>query len=408
MYRAILIIFLLICQNLNCGPLEIMHWKYSQYADGSILIDTTSDDKHYEYVNVLDVPLIYTDKTEKDENFKLISADILPDLLVSKKLGFNWDKCQILKESIVMNQYAFYGYNIFIHHNSNISPSIIYGITSLPQNIQWKYMDHGILKLEPYFPKRGCQGSLDQYVLGFQLNGITNSSCISNDAIIPGHDDASQYEQMPPIPKICDDSNIPFIKYLSGYKYGYIGNLSNEEMKIVLTRLGPFLGRIYYYDSSQQIIDYREGIILGWNRDKWIITKQIEISEDEYVDRIIYEDSAPFSISGSASIKIQGYVLYCIDDCTPLIVDCSILIGKTLDQCPCLQFDDPRTSECPEEKKCTTITKQTPPSDCPCPQSQSELKKDPRYGGLCKSDSGQLKISWNIPFVVFLTLLLFN
>lgn len=104
--------------------------------------------------------------------------------------------------------------------------------------------------------------------MGFQLNGITNSSCIryillkiinkfivwfifySNDAIIPGHDDASQYEQMPPIPKICDDSNIPFIKYLSGYKYGYIGNLSNEEMKIVLTRLGPFLGRIYYYDSS--------------------------------------------------------------------------------------------------------------------------------------------------------------
>ncbi|KAA6383373.1 MAG: hypothetical protein EZS28_021101 [Streblomastix strix] len=367
-------------------PYDIRHEKYSILPNaGTIFFDGTEIDQGYEDTNINYIPLLEQNKDENISSFRLIPENILDTLEVSKETDFDYSLCSNLANAILEDHYALYGLNTYVYENSNdIAPSIVFGIQSLPEVLEKK--ENG--EIDNYFFQRGCSGGWKQYSLGIELNGIVSSNCISNDAsALPGYKGGSS-TSMPPQPTQCEDSTT-IIKHLQGFKFGTIQELSNEQLKLYLTRVGCVSGWIKYYKNNGDILlGGDQGIFIGWKSDgnngqNWIIGKQVETTDG--IKKMKYEEQEiPFLIEESTSVLISGYVQYYFD-CSQQTLDTPISL------CPCLLTDDPRDfckicmsydtptgcqcsssstfqypqSICQKEKYCHTITDQDV-SECEC------------------------------------------
>ncbi|KAA6357790.1 MAG: hypothetical protein EZS28_046683, partial [Streblomastix strix] len=215
--------------------------------------------------------------------------------------------------------------------------------------------------------------------LGFELGGIVSSECVSNEASqIPGYKIGTSTE-MPPKPTKCDDGTTDVKVYAKGFKSGYINGISNDELKQLLTRVGPMNGEIQYYENNYQYRGSYTGIFCGWEGNEWIIATRHKESSDVFDGAIYYtEDKIPFLIDGSTSTWINGDVFY---------YDCRYPTSETpATVCPCpidatkLENDPRKDTICFD---CAEKTIETPASICSCPEDLNLLAIDPRKGTLC-------------------------
>ncbi|KAA6356679.1 MAG: hypothetical protein EZS28_047794, partial [Streblomastix strix] len=272
-------------------------------------------------------------------------------------------KCRVLQDVVEHLDYALYGIVTYLREKVNIAPSITYAVESSPDEIKMIYSE----EYEEEVP-RGCHGNWYQYVLGIDQNGIVSSKCVSNNAtLFPDYSEGTS-TTMPVKPTRCDDKINDVQQYSKGLKYGMIREVSIDELKQFITRVGPVNGVIKYYKDIEDIL-YEEGIFYGWEGNEWIVAKKYTQKSDLYGEVSYYlEDRLPFVHTqyGTSSKKISGSVFY---------YDCSKLTLETIaEACPgptdkkSQQYkDDPRTAArglCQSEI-CTA--KGTPSAECVCP-----------------------------------------
>ncbi|KAA6392201.1 MAG: hypothetical protein EZS28_012273 [Streblomastix strix] len=385
-------------------PVLMTHQTYTIETNGTIIYDMTGGDSLYEYFDIMDnakFPPLIPGKDENSDSFQIFTDEIVKYLKASQKLDFDFTKCMLLYTAIEYEDYALYGFSAYAMQNANITPSIIYAVESLPEEIFMKFINQDDdMELWNFFYEIGCGGDFDQYILGFELNGIVSDECISNNAIIPGHTD-SQSSEMPPKPTVCENEAIPFVQYLQGFKYWWIEQFTVEQFKRVLTRTGVAIGHVYYIDA-EDVDDVDDSIFIGWENinevEYWIIAKQIltyEIIGESEIEQINYHyeiDRIPIHPRGTFEQEIDGFVLFCDgndDQCPKPYASCAIITSTTpIDRCECpteqSTFDkDPRKDGLCQ---CKVIFESTPIDACPCPTDPDKLAKDPRKDGLCKVD----------------------
>ncbi|KAA6393931.1 MAG: hypothetical protein EZS28_010537, partial [Streblomastix strix] len=244
----------------------------------------------YKYVNVTDIPLLDSRKDEKLASFRLFSENEFESLEV-KSTTFNYKHCSIIEDAIVNSYYTLLGLVAYLREKVNIAPSITYSIETLPAEVKYIISD---AQDEDYLSPRGCFGDSYQYFLGSELGGIVSSKCISNDATqFPDYSEGTS-TTVPPKPTKCDDETADVKQYAKGFKFGYIKDVSNDELKQILSRVGPIRGVINYY-KDEDILDRDEGIFFGWDQDQWIIARQYIEPNIEYDEVTLYiEERIPF------------------------------------------------------------------------------------------------------------------
>ncbi|KAA6354048.1 MAG: hypothetical protein EZS28_050425, partial [Streblomastix strix] len=161
----------------------------------------------------------------------------------------------------------------------------------LPTEVKYIILDS---QDEVYLSARGCFGDSYQYFLGSELGGIVSSQCISNDATqFPDYSGGTS-TTVPPKPTKCDDGTADVKQYAKGLKFGYIEDASNDELKQILSRVGPIRG-VINYQKDEDMLDRDEGILFGWDQDQWIIARQYIEPNIEYDEVTLYiEERIPF------------------------------------------------------------------------------------------------------------------
>ncbi|KAA6392286.1 MAG: hypothetical protein EZS28_012189 [Streblomastix strix] len=389
----------------------LKHQKYTVGTDGGIYYNQPEYDK-YEY-DELDInsdkqfPPLQEGNDETSDQFRLIKEDDVDYLKASQKLQFDFYNCGVLSVSIINGEYALYGFSAYANHNANITPSIIYGVESLPDKIYRTYEDYLDGQVtEDYFSGRGCSDDQDLYRIGFEFGGVVSSDCISNKAILPESDQPSQ-------PNQCE-IGIPFVKYLEGFKLWSFQYFTVEQFKRVLSRVGVAFGYIWLYFGGPTSAIRENIIFLGWeivdDIESWIVAEQVYTEEVDgvnyYYDYHYEVNKIPMYPEGIVIQEFTGYVLYCDSDiCPKPQIPDPIYCEDYPDDETCVPYEEPITycevdqyddCECPEDTtftqeckeyqkgqpiipdKCKTITIETSLQDCPCPTTPAELEKDPR------------------------------
>ncbi|KAA6370620.1 MAG: hypothetical protein EZS28_033853 [Streblomastix strix] len=295
--------------------LLIHHQKFEVDSKGDILIDGSSDETRYDNVNITDIHLLNSEISETSNSFRLIPANVINTLKASSRQNFNYERCLVLNNSIKFADLALYGYYAYVRQGANITASLVYNLESNPKNVYGKLNDGNIIRV--YGRDDGCEQDNYMYTFGFEINGVVPSNCISNNAILPGHEDAPEGTNMPQTPTKCQNTEIPFTRYLQGFKYGGINKVNNEQMKLYLTRTGPVLTG----STSNQNIN----IIIGWETgqkggEQWIVANQKILSvgsgNERYFDIYYEEEKIPFITDEYPNdVLYNGSVLYCDGSC---------------------------------------------------------------------------------------------
>lgn len=178
---------------------------------------------------------------------------------------------------------------------------MVYAIEALPEEIKSNLSS----VLYEHFLSFGCYGSWEQIHLGFEINGIVSSECIrfeyliniflnilinillinyfyfsNNASELPNYYGA-KFSEVPPKPTVCDDNTTDIKEYAKGFKYGEIARVSNDELKLYLTRVGPVSGFITYYDNVRP--DGTDGdIFYGWEGNEWLVAKRRTETSEEF------------------------------------------------------------------------------------------------------------------------------
>ncbi|KAA6388523.1 MAG: hypothetical protein EZS28_015951 [Streblomastix strix] len=342
---------------------------------GSIFFDFSSDDTSYKYVNVTDIPLLDPRNDEKLASFRLFSENEFESLEV-KSTAFNYKQCSIIEDAIVNSYYILLGLVAYLREKVNIAPSITYSIEVLPTEVKYQISDS---QNEDYLTPRGCSGNSYQYFLGSELGGIVSSECISNDATqFPDYSGGTS-TTVPPKPIKCDDGTADVKQYAKGLKFGYIKDASNDELKQILSRVGPIRGVINYY-KDDDILDRDESILFGCNQDQWIIVRQYIEPNIEYDEVTLYiEERIPFiHADGGTNSKITGDVFYY--NCRYPTSETSSSICECPEELNILSNDAIKDTICVID--CNKKTIDTPEDVCPCPdkKDKASLKTVPRTG----------------------------
>ncbi|KAA6334414.1 MAG: hypothetical protein EZS28_053071, partial [Streblomastix strix] len=230
-----------------------------------------------EYFNLLEIPPLNEQQDESAESFRSIPADIIPNLKSLQIIDSGVEKCQEINSALSEVDFQLVGASIYIYYKENIIPSF--------SQLIWKYPKRTIVKngdnTEEWLDK-GCLEDFKQYIISLEEKGIVSDQCITNDIILPHHDEADDDMVMPPHPTQCTDPQIPFTHYLQGFRFGFAQGLNNEQLKQYISRVGAFNGYIFYFNAKgNQIGNSYSGLFIGWEKvddqQYWIvIEKQLD------------------------------------------------------------------------------------------------------------------------------------
>ncbi|KAA6393297.1 MAG: hypothetical protein EZS28_011174 [Streblomastix strix] len=345
-----------------------------------------------QYVSITDFPLLDPNKDETSDNFRLFEEGELETLETAKRTDFNYQQCQSIKDAVDVSYYPLFGLVAYLREKVNIAPSMVYAIEALPEEIKSNLSS----VLYEHFLSFGCYGSWEQIHLGFEINGIVSSECISNNASELPNYYGAKFSEVPPKPTVCDDNTTDIKEYAKGFKYGEIARVSNDELKLYLTRVGPVSGFITYYDNVRP--DGTDGdIFYGWEGNEWLVAKRRTETSEEFEQVTYYtEERIPFlKDSTNPSALTDGSVFFI--NCRHPSAETSATV------CPCptdadlLEADPRKDTICkeqvdPEPEICTQ--KDQPSSECICPEvaSGTYTKAQCDQDKLCRVLTGKTEV----------------
>ncbi|KAA6364796.1 MAG: hypothetical protein EZS28_039677 [Streblomastix strix] len=330
-------------------------------------------------------------------------AEELHTFKVLKPLGFDISQCQMLNSFVTTGKYALLGLASKIRNRDvNIAPSLVYAIESLPSVYIERDIENVTLEVD-----RGCNVQTEMIDASFEVYGVIDSGCVSNDQIMKGHLNITEGVG------ITQDAPTECSETLTGYKYqpikdGILAQIyqqSVQSTKDLISRTGPLLISTL---SEPWTGSNLNAIIIGWTDTDWIIWKQERILNwGENADYQYIEDTVPFTDSLQQELQFEVWFFY-----VPEQNKCVPISDTTLIECPCQTTDDPRTDKCQSpvdepEQPCVP-TKDTTLDECGCLE-----KDDPRADTLCKTeekdsaDSVRAALSSVVTFVLISAFVLF-
>ncbi|KAA6384367.1 MAG: hypothetical protein EZS28_020106 [Streblomastix strix] len=299
-------------------------------------------------------------------------------------LGFDSSKCPVINDYTSASKRALISIAAYAYNNTvNIDPSITYAMEALPNDVIKKVKTNNVIQEEKGEVQRNCNPAQNYLEASFEINGVVDSDCVSNEIVLPGHADAP-CTSLPPLPTKCDDNITAINKFLTNYKFGYFERAETEDLKEILIRYGP-------------ILTEKNEIIFGWGDYiqeesplkfyTWhvarVIPQQVVADTTTYTDYSIQTSYIFFGSEGISEGSPNG------------------VSGRFI-------FDG---SFLPQPNYCDSIAVTTPKEDCPCPQiGTDEYERDPRHTSdrdICASGSYRAILSVVVVAVVLPVMMLF-
>ncbi|KAA6378789.1 MAG: hypothetical protein EZS28_025684 [Streblomastix strix] len=269
-----------------------------------------------------------------NRSFNLFTSVELAALRALQPLGFDSTKCPKVDHIVTLGWHSLLGLSSYARDKAiDIAPSIVYAIEKLPQSYIEISANGNERKIDT---NRGCLTSHYLVQDSFEVYGIVDSWCVSNNQIMKDYQDATDnIKTTSDAPTECGNTTSGIRRQPVQGFWGEFEPLSVDEVKAFILRVGP----IQIVDVAANI---NKPIIIGWNEKEWVVLKWKQIYDSSgYADYVYEQSTLPFSLGGN-ELKFGGQFFY-VPEQTPCVPDKE----TTLIECPCIDVSGLRSLSFP-------------------------------------------------------------
>ncbi|KAA6404277.1 MAG: hypothetical protein EZS28_000186 [Streblomastix strix] len=283
------------------------HYEFDQ--EGKYIVSTYNGRKQFDRVSIHEINRL-GEGSENDGEYIFSGQKPIEKLEVSKQLDYDIEECRA-KRLLYEQYYKLLGYAAYAYLRQNIAPSFVYALMNAPRE-GTKIDIQDPRENETFGVERGCnqryEDSLDENIyVGFEKDGIVDSSCVNNSQEIPYSTINDAQDRLPVATRCADQKEIKH--YLKGLKIGLIQEVSTYQLLSYLVKVGPVIGKLRYIsdgsDSPHELTPV-EGIIIGWKYVQgiynWIMVQQ---NGDEY-----FFQGFPSQTQGTSGSYFTGKVVF--------------------------------------------------------------------------------------------------